>query len=31
MSVRSGGSAVAEIKTGARNSIENGFCSPPVR
>ena len=26
-----GVSAVAEIRTGARNSIENGFCSPPVR
>ena len=30
-SVRSGGSAVAEIRTGARNSIANGFCRPPVR
>ena len=29
--VRSGGSAVAEISTGARNSIAKGFCSPPVR
>ena len=25
------GSAVAEIRTGARNRNENGFCSPPVK
>ncbi len=25
------GSAVAEIKTGARNRNENGFCRPPVK
>ena len=25
------GSAVAEIRTGARNKNENGFCKPPVK
>src|ERR1700733_3444914 len=25
------GSAVAEIRTGARNRKENGFCNPPVK
>jgi hypothetical protein len=25
------GSAVAEIRTGARNRNANGFCRPPVR
>ena len=31
MKVRAGGRAAAEIMTGARNSIANGFSSPPVR
>ena len=31
ISVMRGGSAVAEIKTGPRNRMANGFCSPPVK
>ena len=31
ISVMRGGSAVAEISTGPRNRIANGFSSPPVK
>ena len=31
ISVKRGGSAVADNSTGARNKKANGFCKPPVR